>query len=824
MPARQRFFVDLKDGETTVVSWKKLTNDAEKNMSAGVPSDAPAGANPALEARIAPETVTSAAVVDPDTLPPPPNRFSSVIERIERLYKGGDSDEENVEESPDEDQYDTDDPFIDDEELNEYFMVEKAKTKHTGFFINRGALEKISVAPPDPAVIPKKRKRRDVKKVAGEKIVEDSAKRRMKVKSRMKVSTQQLQDSGTHDGVGAGTGSEQALTRIYSSEPEDFSNEDSRKQPKFDLAMSHTQGKVREFKQVASKPESSKKAGVLVTSRLEVWKDGKSKARDVTASKIVKTDGGNVLQSSPGLVKYLANGQKLDQRFSSHPEEKKWKEVTKDSKLSIPVSGNLMKLKMLQHSTKEEGVRDYEGAAGRSTGSGKSSSPGPKESSPSRRSGWPKGTMMERAIQDLEKGVAEYCPPRADGEEPEQPPQSGGKAKRLPREVKQKLAKVARLAQAREGKVPDELVDRLMGILGHVMRLTTLKRNLKEMVELGLSAKQEKEGRILDIKREVTEMVKSRVLSLQAQDADLQEGSLDDFQAAPGSAEKGGSNSAKYKWDHATEDRLCDLYEQYLEGMDEHKGPQTRKLYIELAEIWPEGWMDNVGIKAAVSRAKERKKRLTKLGKETKRKPKILGPIGEKQKASEDRSAEILSILNKAGQRLGPLVTKPKPAVGNPEDHSGFSVPNGPRPWATGDAATTKTKALGESHPIKILKKSSKHELKDKVREGMEQGFRVGSSSFGRVAENALLKKIRRKKLKTDLEHDLSLPPALMMSKTDDVAAKDISHTNVPQISKRKLSVAGEIPGKEMRREKVTGGSISHSAAQHWNPNYTAFL
>ncbi|CAM6021935.1 unnamed protein product [Sphagnum balticum] len=780
MPARQRFFVDLKDGETTVVSWKKLTNDAEKNMSAGVPSDAPAGANPALEARIAPETVTSAAVVDPDTLPPPPNRFSSVIERIERLYKGGDSDEENVEESPDEDQYDTDDPFIDDEELNEYFMVEKAKTKHTGFFINRGALEKISVAPPDPAVIPKKRKRRDVKKVAGEKIVEDSAKRRIKVKSRMKVSTQQLQDSGTHDGVGAGTGSEQALTRIYSSEPEDFSNDDSRKQPKLDLAMSHTQGKVREFKQVASKPESSKKAGVLVTSRLEVWKDGKSKARDVTASKIVKTDGGNLLQSSPGLVKDLANGQKLDQRFSSHPEEKKWKE--------------------------------------------KSSSPGPKESSPSRRSGWPKGTMMERAIQDLEKGVAEYCPPRADGEEPEQPPQSGGKAKRLPREVKQKLAKVARLAQAREGKVPDELVDRLMGILGHVMRLTTLKRNLKEMVELGLSAKQEKEGRILDIKREVTEMVKSRVLSLQAQDADLQEGSLDDFQAAPGSAEKGGSNSAKYKWDHATEDRLCDLYEQYLEGMDEHKGPQTRKLYIELAEIWPEGWMDNIGIKAAVSRAKERKKQLTKLGKETKRKPKILGPIGEKQKASEDRSVEILSILNKAGQRLGPLVTKPKPAVGNPEDHSGFSVPNGPRPWSIGDAATAKTKALGESHPIKILKKSSKHDLKDKVWEGMEQGFRVGSSSFGRVAENALLKKIRRKKLKTDFEHDLSLPPALMMSKTDDAAAKDISHTNVPQISKRKLSVAGEIPGKEMRREKVTGGSISHSVAQHWNPNYTAFL
>lgn len=31
--------------------------------------------------------------------------------------QGGDSDDENPEDSPDEDQYDTDDPFIDDEEL-----------------------------------------------------------------------------------------------------------------------------------------------------------------------------------------------------------------------------------------------------------------------------------------------------------------------------------------------------------------------------------------------------------------------------------------------------------------------------------------------------------------------------------------------------------------------------------------------------------------------------------------------------------------------------------------------------------------------------------
>jgi len=37
------------------------------------------------------------------------------------------------------------------------------------------------------------------------------------------------------------------------------------------------------------------------------------------------------------------------------------------------------------------------------------------------------------------------------------------------------------------------------------------------MVEHGISAKQEKEGRLLDIKREVTEMVRNRVTSLQFQ-------------------------------------------------------------------------------------------------------------------------------------------------------------------------------------------------------------------------------------------------------------------------------------------------------------------
>jgi len=60
MPSRQRFFVELKEDETTVVSWKKLVSDAEGTLGFGAPSsDAPVGANPALEARIAPEVCKS---------------------------------------------------------------------------------------------------------------------------------------------------------------------------------------------------------------------------------------------------------------------------------------------------------------------------------------------------------------------------------------------------------------------------------------------------------------------------------------------------------------------------------------------------------------------------------------------------------------------------------------------------------------------------------------------------------------------------------------------------------------------------------------------
>ncbi|KAL0323312.1 UNVERIFIED_CONTAM: Ubinuclein-1 [Sesamum angustifolium] len=92
------------------------------------------------------------------------NRLSTVIERIERMYAGnGSSGEEDVvlDNIPDDDEYDTEDSFIDDAELDDYFQVENLAIKHDGFFVNRGKLEPI-----EPTICtnqqPKKRRRKDL--------------------------------------------------------------------------------------------------------------------------------------------------------------------------------------------------------------------------------------------------------------------------------------------------------------------------------------------------------------------------------------------------------------------------------------------------------------------------------------------------------------------------------------------------------------------------------------------------------------------------------------------------------------------------------------
>ncbi|XVF14858.1 hypothetical protein REPUB_Repub09cG0097200 [Reevesia pubescens] len=182
-----------------------------------------------------------------------------------------------------------------------------------------------------------------------------------------------------------------------------------------------------------------------------------------------------------------------------------------------------------------------------------------------------KGTMLERAIKELEKVVAESR--LATMEVQDVDASSAAVKRRLPREVKQKLAKVARLAQSSQGKISEDLINRLMNILGHSVQLRTLKRNLREMVLLGLSAKREKADRFQQIKMEVTEMIK-----LQA--SKRRDVTTDDLPEVLGSEEQ--VVKGQYSMDSTMEDKICDLYDLYVQGMDEDKGPQIRKLYVEV--------------------------------------------------------------------------------------------------------------------------------------------------------------------------------------------------------------------------------------------------
>ncbi|KAI8013531.1 hypothetical protein LOK49_LG05G00550 [Camellia lanceoleosa] len=65
----------------------------------------------------------------------------------------------------------------------------------------------------------------------------------------------------------------------------------------------------------------------------------------------------------------------------------------------------------------------------------------------------PKSTMLEKAIRELEKMVAESRPPTMEVQDADISSQAV--KRKLPHEVKQKLAKVARLAQANHGKYMD---------------------------------------------------------------------------------------------------------------------------------------------------------------------------------------------------------------------------------------------------------------------------------------------------------------------------------------------------------------------------------
>ncbi|EFJ38612.1 hypothetical protein SELMODRAFT_402672 [Selaginella moellendorffii] len=474
-PARQRFHVESERGSVEV-SWSKLQKLLPTNAVA-TSANLLATTRPGLDSRIAPEMISSEAY---------DGRMNAVIEKIERLYQGHSEDDEGGDEDdrttcvPAEEDYDTEDTFIDDEDLDEYFEVNRTKTKHTGFYVNKGSLEK--------------------RAVEGKSLDEASG------------------------------------LKVYK----------KRKRP------------------AQERPPASKKA----------------KSDDEDAVKAPQAN--NKKTSFTKTIKACATKGPLAERNNG---------------LCIDPSNTTI-------------------------ASDEIKTP-PKESSPGRKTG-PKLTMLDRAIQELEKEVADRCPPSTEkNHETEY-------KKRIPKEVKARLAKVARLAQKQSKIGPEELLNVLMKIMGHLMQIRSLKRNLKEMAELGISAQKEKQSKLETMKKEIVDMLKSRITP--------QQSAQDNSQCEEATCD------GRYRWDAPTEDRISDFYELYVEGIDEHKSAATKKFYAELAELWPEGWMDSNGIKNAVLRAKERKKGAMKQAKLEERKRKkatVATPKSVKKPESPPKTLEL---------------------------------------------------------------------------------------------------------------------------------------------------------------------------------------
>ncbi|KAK8487788.1 hypothetical protein V6N11_074193 [Hibiscus sabdariffa] len=585
---RQVFTVELRPGETTYVSWRKLVKDANRAhgsspaalavaatasaVTAPAP-EPPPNAHPNLQSRIAPGQTAEKEAQDE----PAPNRFSAVIEKIERLYMGKDSsDEEELDETPDDDQYDTEDSFIDDAELDEYFEVDNSAIKHDGFFVNRGKLERINEPPVVPNQQPKKRRRKDAAKLPDE----------------------------SHDGRVSNKHVKTANMMPERAEPPPAKNNFI--SPQNFIAVDEQYRDVKTQNQLSVPGVPSKKK----SSEIRLALDSSSYLKDPNGGTSVSlADVKDIENSKMGFPqsKSVVSNILKDATGSSDVLHQKYHDksaLTQSKPQHGKLSSNVDKLDQSVRTRESNGIRelpDINVSDGiHSIHTTKSSHMVRKDGSTLR----PKSSLLEKAIRELEKIVAESRPPAMENQEADA--SSQGIKRRLPREIKLKLAKVARLA-ASQGKVSKELLNRLMSILGHLIQLRTLKRNLKIMINMGVSptAKQEKDARFQQIKKEVTEMIKTRLPPFETKILEQQPRASDDFQEV-GSEER--VFRKKISMDAPLENKICELYDLYVDGLDEDAGPQIRKLYVELAQLWPNGMMDNHEIKRAICRVKERRR------------------------------------------------------------------------------------------------------------------------------------------------------------------------------------------------------------------------
>ncbi|WOG99680.1 hypothetical protein DCAR_0519034 [Daucus carota subsp. sativus] len=603
---RQRFQVELRPGETTIVSWKKLVKDANR-ASASVSAAAkpkeqpPVPKPPVLNPRVDPGKTAEDDASDA----PPASRFSAVIEKIERLYMGkNSSDEEDLNDVPDDDEYDTEDSFIDDAELDEYFQVDNSEIKHDGFFVNRGKLERMNEPITSPHEQQKKRKRKDMAKGLGGSDEGNTLNKHMAGKKAAGTSLPLTEKNSTYPTLVV------ALPTVNNEEMMVQNQSGSAginvKKKSAIVKGSSLQSPLRVTNGEAVGEKGGKaKAGVLPAKN----HGGKSKDGlfDMSNQMLI----GNISsQGKPQYGRSLSSGEDVGQ--SAQQGEKN--RIREHSDSIFSEGRNPMQATKVPHIQRKE------------VSSGKS-----------------KAVMLEKAIRELEKLVAESRPPSTEASDADNLAQTS--KRRMPAEIKPKLAKIARLAHTTQGKLSKDLLNRLMSIVGHLIQLRTLKRNLKVLSEMGLSAKQERTSRFRQLKEEIHEMVKVRVPLIKSKALEQTGGASDDFQEIV-TADK-EVLKRKFSMDDALEDKICELYDFYVEGLEEETGLHAHKLYGELVELWPKGFMDSHGIKRAISRAKDRKKAMNAGHKNQEKMRRKLS-----SKTDETRRSETNSVVKYAQGKL----------------------------------------------------------------------------------------------------------------------------------------------------------------------------
>ncbi|KAL6556993.1 hypothetical protein OROHE_006869 [Orobanche hederae] len=309
---------------------------------------------------------------------------------------------------PDDDEYDTNDSFIDDVELDDYFQVDNSVIKHHGFFVYRGKLERIDLA------MTAKNESDDghnQKKIA-------------KLGNKGRKASSLIQSNSTTQSHRVVMPNIHGANMQFQTAPANAAEVSIKKKTADPNVKEDSSGLLNGVRQRPEVPSSKNHSSTGEHSEPQTNSTHRSNGKSLHASKA-------------HFERQLDNVDDLDQLI----QQNEICRIVAGFDLNIPAS------------------RDSKPTMKAALMPGKVGS-----------NVRPKSTSLEKVIIELEKIVEESRPPSAEVQDPDNP--SPTVKRRLPSAIKQKLAK-----QGSYGKIPMDVINRLMSIVGHLMQINTLKEH-----------------------------------------------------------------------------------------------------------------------------------------------------------------------------------------------------------------------------------------------------------------------------------------------------------------------------------------------------------